>query len=231
MKFKSFIFMLVIVFSLSNIFSFSVSAKSESGVNYKNFVLDKIQKKEITVDTNQKDLNLQDIQVNTYHEKGKKYTYITVPYSDKYSLTSNLTLVLDKNKKVLEYSEAIVTKSDKNTFDINLYKNGKLVKHEITDFKYKNNKEIVDEVKDYKKNPEKYKKYEKGKRLAAAGFGKTALCLGAVLGVDLVVAKLIAGTCVSTCGAGVVPICAACVGGVATMGAANIGGVIACFKA
>lgn len=32
MKFKSFIFMLVIVFNLSNIFSFSVSAKSESGV-------------------------------------------------------------------------------------------------------------------------------------------------------------------------------------------------------
>lgn len=57
-------------------------------------------------------------------------------------------------------------------------------------------------------------------------------CLVAVLGVNGVVAKLIATTCVAACTAEPVgaTVCAACIGGVCVLGGADIAAIVECFK-
>lgn len=71
-----------------------------------------------------------------------------------------------------------------------------------------------------------------GNQPRTRGIGATAGCIGALLGVNGVVAYLIAGTCTTACAAAPVTgaVCAACIGGICVIGAADIGAIIACFK-
>lgn len=56
--------------------------------------------------------------------------------------------------------------------------------------------------------------------------------IAAVAGVNGLVAKLIAGTCVAACTAAPIGgvVCAACIGGVCAIGAADIAAIVSCFK-
>lgn len=148
-------------------------------------------------------------------QNGKVYTSITLPIKgEKYSFTSNLTVIFNSQNEITNYSESLITKSDNNKFNITNYDDGKLTQNEETALDYMNDNELKKATTD---------------DIQTKGVGKIASCIGAVAGVNAGVAYLIAGTCAASCPA-VPPVCAACIGGVATMGAADIAGIIGCFQ-
>lgn len=229
MKIKTPLLLVALLLIFSNIFSYQSQVNAESNnSNYEDIIMNEIDNNNIELHTKLDNLNFNNIEVLNHDIDDENYLTVTVPISGEYSLTSNLTLVLDEQKNIIDYSETLVSKSNINTFKIQSFSNSNETQNEITDIPYTSDEDMLAEFEDYQNNPEKYK--NDSNMVQPAGIGQVSACLAGILGVDLVVAKLIAGTCVSSCGAGVAPICAACVGGVATMGAANIGGIIACFN-
>lgn len=228
MQVKKSLLFLTLLLVFSSIFSYPNQANAQvDNQDYKNMVTEEVNNNNLDLHTDLDNLDFNKIEVLDHNIKGEDYLTVSIPIIGEYSLTSNLTLVLDQQKNILDYSETLISKSDINTFKIHNFYNGNEKQNEVTDIPYTSDKDMLAEIEDYQENPEKYE--NDTETVQPYGIGQASACLAGMLGVDLVVAKLIAGTCVSSCGAGVVPLCAACVGAVATMGAANIGGIIACF--
>ncbi|WP_081184030.1 hypothetical protein [Enterococcus villorum] len=157
-------------------------------------------------------------------QKNENYQSISIPIEGKeYSYFSNLTIVFDKSKNLITYSETLITKNQVNKFVIHTYIEGKKVSTQTTDIDYVNNSILKEGLFSLKQS------VEESRNVNARGIGAIAGCIAAIAGINGTVAYLIAGTCVAACPA-VAPICAACIAGVCTIGAADIGGVIACFK-
>lgn len=183
-----------------------------------NTAKDAITNKEVVLNNSNANLDFDNAKYLDITQDNMKYTSITVPIvGGEYSFTSNFTLVFDSNNEVINYSEALITKSDNNKFIITTYSDGDLVQNKETDLDYISDSELkkgLDVVNG---------------DIQTMGVKKIAACIAAIAGVNAVVAYLIAGTCVASCPA-VPPVCAACIAGVATMGAADIAGIIACFN-
>ncbi|MFJ7890437.1 hypothetical protein ACIQYL_20455 [Lysinibacillus xylanilyticus] len=157
--------------------------------------------------------------------KGDKenFTSITLPIvGDQYSLLSNLSLVFDSNNKLVNYSETLITKSDDNKFVVSSYVDGNLIQEQFTDLDYVSNSELQRQLDHLTSS------LAKSEEIQSRGIGDVALCLEIVLGVDLVIARLIASTCIASCPA-LPPICVACIGAVVAVGVANMNQIIACF--
>lgn len=191
----------------------------------KNMSKDVISNKKVMLQNLNANLDFDNANSLDIKQNNKEYTLITIPImGDQYSLMSNLTLVFDSHNNVINYSETLIEKSENNKFTITSYLDGELVQNKVTDLDFISNDEL-------KKGLENIQDYSKGikQNNETKGVCAIAACIGAVAGVNLTVAYLIAGTCIASCPA-VPPICAACIAGVATIGAADIGGIIACFN-
>lgn len=183
-----------------------------------------INKKDFIVNGDKNNLNFEEVNVVKININGSEYTSVNISIVGKYSTLSNLNMLFDKNDKFIVYTETLIYNNPEiNKFVIDNYQNGKLLEHKQTSIDYIANEKIKEGLKGLK---------EIGFELSTRGLKEKALCLGAILGVNGVVAYLIAGTCTTACAAAPITgaVCAACIGGICVVGAADIGAIIACFK-
>lgn len=191
--------------------------------NLKNVVKKAITEENKVLQASEEELHYEDVAVLDIACDDEIYTTITVPIqSENYSLLSNATFVV-KNNQVLAYSETLITTDDNNKFVIDNYFNGELLESNHTNIDYISDAEIQQGIDSLNEISEKSTEY-----IQTRGIGETAGCLAAVLGVNVGVALLIAGTCAASCPA-VVPVCVACVSGVFALGGADVAAVVACF--
>lgn len=180
-----------------------------------------IESDEILLNHEKAYLDYEDASILDVFIESNTYTSITIPVTGQnYSLISNITLLFDNND-IISYSESLITTSDDGKFVVSNYLNGVLVSTEKTDFDAVSNDEIEDSI-------------NRLQNLSLTNRSATAGCLAGILGVDIVIAAIIAKTCVAACAAtatGVAaPVCVACIAGVVTLGGANIAGIVACFS-
>lgn len=107
---------------------------------------------------------------------------------------------------------------------IDTYYDGSLLESNHTDLAFISNSEIQQGLDSIRENSEKDSQYPQTR-----GGSEIAGCLAVVLGVNITVAVLIAGTCVASCPA-VVPICVACITGVCVLGGADVAAAVGCFS-
>jgi len=145
------------------------------------------------------------------------YTAVTIPGDgDKFDFISNLTLVFDQNKNIVNYSETLIRKKDDDTFKYTSYADGERVQHEVKDIGYDNR--LVDKGLEELRNDQPINHKD------------TTKCIAAVLGVGTAVAALIAYVCAGSCVVPVsAPICAACIGAYAVVGGGSITAMANCF--
>lgn len=153
-----------------------------------------------------------------------EYTSVNIPIIGEYSTLSNVNILFDKDNKFIGYTETLIYNNPEiNKFVIDNYQNGILLEHKETSIDFISNEKIKEGLQGLKAI---------GNQPRTRGIGATTGCIGALLGVNGVVAYLIAGTCTTACAAAPVTgaVCAACIGGICVIGAADIGAIIACFK-
>ncbi len=150
------------------------------------------------------------------------FTSVTVPIGGRYSLLSNLTVLLDDTGEIAQYSETLYTENSDGNFHMESYADGDLVISRDTDIAFMTDAELRLEMNDSPANGD----------VGTLGFWSTVACVGAVLGVSGTVAYLIVGVCTGACavpGVGTA-VCVACIGAYATVGGASIAAVASCFK-
>ncbi len=191
----------------------------------KDLANDAISKGQMILNYSNANLDLGNAKFIDINDDKDKYASITIPVvGDQYSLLSNLSLVFDSNNKLVTYSETLITKSDDNKFVVSSYVDGSLIQEQFTDLDYVSNSELQRQL-DYLLDVLE----ENEQAISAYGIGEIALCLSVVIGVDLVIARLIATTCIASCPA-VPPVCAVCITAVAAVGVANMNLILGCFE-
>ncbi|CYX27443.1 TPA: hypothetical protein U1741_000468 [Streptococcus suis] len=183
-----------------------------------------IEKHNFIVNGNKNNLNFEEVNVVKINLDDSEYTSVNIPIAGKYSTLSNINILFDKNNKFIGYTETLIYNNPEiNKFVIDNYQNGVLLEHKETSIDFISNEKIKEGLQGLKKI---------GNQPSTRGLGATAACIGALLGVNGVVAYLIAGTCTTACAAAPITgtVCAACIGGICVIGAADIGAIIACFK-
>jgi hypothetical protein len=150
------------------------------------------------------------------------YTAAIVPIGAGYSLTSNFTVLFDKEGSVVQYTETQVSENAAGNFNITSYSDGKLIRSLDTDMPYMTDAELQLQENSSKVAP------------AALTAQSTRSCLAAVLGVSGVVAGIIAAACWGACAAAAagvgIPFCVACIAAYASVGGVSITAVGNCFK-
>ncbi|MBO0462893.1 hypothetical protein JZO83_14285 [Enterococcus sp. DIV1298c] len=150
------------------------------------------------------------------------YYTITVPVVDSnLNFFSNVTAVYDMNKHLKGYQETLISKSVKDTFEINSYSNGTQTNHQILEEKFVPNEELQQQLQDVQK--------EASQLQQTRGLAEKVACLVIVLNISRTIANILAPVCAAAC-LSVVPVCVACVTGFVALGGASITGVIGCFK-
>ncbi|MCA6773748.1 hypothetical protein IGK15_002404 [Enterococcus sp. AZ045] len=150
------------------------------------------------------------------------YYTITVPIVDSnLNFFSNVTAVYDMNKNLKGYQETLISKSVKDTFEINLYSNGTQTNHQILEEKFVSNEDLQQELQDVQKEARQLQQ--------TRGLVEKVACLMIVLNISRTIANILAPVCAAAC-LSVVPVCVACVTGFVALGGASITGVIGCFK-
>ncbi len=149
---------------------------------------------------------------------GVDYLTVTVPVAGQYELPSNVTAVFSTDLDLLSYSETQVWKESGRAYRVKTLNDGAMSNDKTIDVSTVSEQQARQALTQFQASA------------GAEGTWEVALCLGAILGVDAVVAWLVAGICGSACASGVVPICAACVGGVFALAGVNITGIISCFQ-
>ena len=169
-------------------------------------------------------LNYDKVKAIQTKEDDKIFNAISIPIEgEDYSLLSSITLLFDSNDNLATYTETLIMNED-GKFVIDIFMDGDLFTTKYTNISYVSNEEIqngLDDLHDYANELREGKIYPTDTRRTD--------CIAAVLGVNVVVAALIGGTCAASCPA-VVPICVACIGGVISLGAADVKAVVECFK-
>lgn len=158
---------------------------------------------------------------------GKNYIMVNIAIKGKYSTLSNLNLIFDDADHLIYYSETLLENNvQTNKFVVSSYQNGVLIERKQTDIDFITNDQIEKGIEGLKNISHTEHK------ISARSVGGKVACLAGVLGVNGVVAKLVAATCVAACTAEPVggAVCAACVGGVCAIGAADVGAIVECFK-
>lgn len=183
-----------------------------------------IEKDNFIVNGDKNNLNFEEANVVKINLDNSEYTSVNIPIIGEYSTLSNVNILFDKDNKFIGYTETLIYNNPEiNKFVIDNYQNGILLEHKETSIDFISNEKIKEGLQGLKAI---------GNQPRTRGIGATAGCIGALLGVNGVVAYLIAGTCTTACAAAPVTgaVCAACIGGICVIGAADIGAIIACFK-
>jgi len=190
----------------------------------KDITLDAIANKSVLSNVPNNYLNYNEIKIGEVFVDKDTYTISSIPItSSNYNPISNLTLII-QDGEILTYSETLITKSRTNTVAISVFTDGMKIYEKITDIEYLSNSEVQKVI-------DKAQNLPLGNNIIQTrGIAEVALCLSSVLLIDLVVARIVATTCIGACAGGVVPLCVPCIAGVFAIGGANIGAVIACFK-
>lgn len=182
-------------------------------------------KNEFVVNGGKSNLNFEEVNVVATNLKCSNFISVNIAIAGSYSTLSNLNLMFNTDNEFIGYTETLIYNDpETNKFIIDSFQNGELLDHNQTQIDYISNEQIAEGLqglKDISSNP----------CPGTRGEG-TVGCLAALLGVNGVVAALIAGTCSAACAAAPVTgaVCAACIGGICVIGAADIAGVIACFN-
>lgn len=179
---------------------------------------------ELLVNGGKNNLNFDKVNVVSTSLDGSTFISVNVAIAGNYSTLSNLNVMFNANNEFIGYTETLIyNNSETDKFIIDNFQNGELIEHKQTQIDYISNERIEEGLQgliDLTK--------QSGPTTRGEG---TVGCLAALLGVNGIVAALIAGTCTAACAA--IPVagavCAACIGGICTIGAADIAGVIACF--
>ena len=190
----------------------------------KNIAIKALENGKVITYADSAELNYDKANVGEITSKNETYTVLSIPIvADKYNPISNLAFVMLKGE-IVTYSETLITKSPQNTVAIASYTDGKLVNENITDIEYLSNSEVQASL-DRLQNLAAIEK----DRVETKGIEDVALCLSAVLLIDLVVARIVAATCIAACSTLAAPVCAVCITGVFALGGLNIGAVTGCF--
>lgn len=184
--------------------------------------LAKIKSGEISIHV--KDLAVSEASVYTIASEDETLNAVTIPVTGEYSLTSNVTILTDKEGDTVKYSESLVDEADNGNFRIRVYNNGELTKDETTTQKFMGDEDLLAVSKVDPNEP----------IVSTYGIGETVSCLAVVAGIGGPAAYLIASACAGSCvaaetGVGAA-ICAACIGGYATLGAGGMAAAASCFK-
>ncbi|MFF2824195.1 hypothetical protein ACFVRV_14270 [Arthrobacter koreensis] len=182
---------------------------------------------EIDIQASLESLKASDSKVSTVSTPTGQYTTVTVPLGEPYSLTSNVSMVLDSTGHRLQYSETLVSENAAGNFNITTYVDGTLTSNQDTDLAFMTDAELrADLANSQPESPTS----DGGMQLAEKN---TGACIATVLGVGGVVGSIIAYSCAGACAAAAVgvgvPFCVACIAGFATVGGASITAVATCF--
>ncbi|WP_153829989.1 hypothetical protein [Enterococcus mundtii] len=173
---------------------------------------------------------------NTYLDKAKivvvqtidkitneEYYVITLPVaSEDYSFISNVTATYSSNGELKALQETLITKSQKNTFEIHSYSNNNLVNHEILDDTFVSNEQIKNDIQNVTNEV-----LENSKKRGAV---QIIACLVVVLGVSYYLAGVILAACSALCIATLGAACAACIGGFCAFAGVSLTTIGGCFK-
>lgn len=173
-------------------------------------------------------LDLDNTKVTTVKsDDGESFDLVTVPYSNEgeYNYLSNITVAYktEDHSSPIGQSETLYTKGSHNKFNVQVFKDDQLVKDEGLDIDYVDGATLQANQNVPMADPDAPE---------LQGWGEKTACIGAILGVNGVVAGLIGSTCATACGVEPIgaAVYAACVGGIATLGTGDIAGVVECFK-
>ena len=173
---------------------------------------------------------------NTYLDKAKivvvqtidkitneVYYVITLPVaSEDYSFISNVTATYSSNGELKALQETLITKSQKNTFEIHSYSNNNLVNHEILDDTFVSNEQIKNDIQNVTNEV-----LENSNKRGAV---QIIACLVVVLGVSYYLAGVILAACSALCIATLGTACAACIGGFCAFAGVSLTTIGGCFK-
>ncbi|MBF4992710.1 hypothetical protein ITX31_01105 [Arthrobacter gandavensis] len=182
---------------------------------------------EVDIQASLESLKASDSKVSTVSTPDGQYTTVTVPLGEPYSLTSNVSMVLDSTGHRLQYSETLVSENAAGKFNVTTYVDGTLTSNQDTDLAFMTDAELrADLANSQPKSPTS----DGGMQLAEKN---TGACIATVLGVGGVVGSIIAYSCAGACASAAVgvgvPFCVACIAGFATVGGASITAVATCF--
>lgn len=195
----------------------------ESKNFYTSLAKNEIHKQEFLVNGGKDNLNFEEVNVVATNLDSSNFVSVNVAVAGNYSTLSNLNVMFDENNEVILYTETLIYNNpETNKFVIDIFLDGELFEHKQTDIDFVSNEQIKEGLQGLKELtcPN------------TRGVGATAGCIAGLLGVNGVVAYLIAGTCATACAAAPITgaVCAACIGGVCVIGAADIGAIIGCFS-
>lgn len=158
-----------------------------------------------------------DMENAAVYNVGGGVAVVTLGLTGEYSMPSNITLFFDKNNKVLQTNEMLVTKNELGNFQVSTHMNGVLIKSQDSGVAFMTDEELL---------------AEEPVTIQPAGVKEVAACIGVVLGVGSTIAYLMTLACGGSCAAPTpvtVVICAACIGGYALVGGKALDNVVACF--
>lgn len=180
---------------------------------------------EVTIEAPLSAVKASESKVSTVSTDGGVFTTVTLPVGGPYSLTSNVSMILDSSGERLQYTETLVSENAAGNFKVTSYVDGVMTNDQDTDLAFMSDDELkADMAKSQAQGP------DGGMQLAEKN---TGACIATVLGVGGVVGGIIAYSCAGACAAAAigvgVPFCVACIAGFATVGGASVTAVASCF--
>lgn len=164
---------------------------------------------------------VEDAKVYTVASNGVEVTSVTIPVGGEFSTLSNVTVVLDQDGKVTQYSETLFGENDEGNFNVTTYVDGEFANSNDTDLPYMTDEDLAVAGHELVGTS----------KATTMGAGSTAACVATVLGVSGATAYLIVGACAGACTIPIAgtAICVACIGAYAAVGGASITAVASCF--
>lgn len=206
----------------------ALNSQDINDIETKNLYIDlaksEIYEHEFMVNGGKRNLNFEKVNVVSTSLDGTTFISVNVAIAGNYSTLSNLNVMFNANNEFIGYTETLIYNNPVNDkFIIDNFQNGELLEHKQTEIDYISNERIEEGLQGLKDLTNQSDPSTRG--------DGTVACLAALLGVNGIVAALIAGTCTTACAAAPITgaVCAACIGGICVVGAADIAGVIACF--
>lgn len=205
----------------------TVAVDAEEAAEITSEVFSSLSSGEVTIEAPLSAVKASESKVSTVSTDDGVFTTVTLPVGGPYSLTSNVSMILDSSGERLQYTETLVSENAAGNFKVMSYVDGVLTSDQDTDLAFMSDAELKADMANAKSQAPGS---EGGMQLAEKN---TGACIATVLGVGGVVGGIIAYSCAGACAAAAigvgVPFCVACIAGFATVGGASITAVASCF--
>lgn len=190
---------------------------------YQDLVRSQVDSHQVNLQIPSRRLDYSNIRVYRVVRENKTRISATVPITGTSESPLSAFTVVYNDSKIDNYAEVHISRNVRGNFQITTLSNGKKVADKDTGIAWRSYDEVLKEM------------HQRAAVIGTTGVGEKAGCLGVVLGVNSLIAYLIAGTCSAACetaitNPGSASVCAACVGGIAIVGAGDLSAVISCFK-